>query len=355
MKQARKGIDRRAFLAQCAGAAALSGVASRAFADDPLDALMDDGRAGQFGQDFDQASRTIHMPKPTAPMLSPATEEFTQKAIAAYDEIVARGGWPTVPHVDELRVGNRHPSVVDLRQRLSLSGDLDPNAVGAANDIYDSYVEAAIRRFQARHGVTVDGVLRASTLAALNVPAAIRRDQLKVNIARLKTLTTNLGPRYVVVNIPAARVEAIENDVAVSRSEEHTSELQSHVNLVCRLLLEKTKRNLIQAVLDAIYKKWDWDERVCVLGEDVGLKVCVFKATEVLYFFFNVTATTEIYTLSLHDALPICLGHRPCPVDAYRRPRDHARRPGPHRMIRSEEHTSELQSHVISYAVFCLK
>jgi murein L,D-transpeptidase YcbB/YkuD len=157
------------------------------------------------------------MPKATAPMLSPATEQFTQKAIAAYDEIVARGGWPTVPHVDELRVGNRHPSVVDLRQRLSLSGDLDPNAVGAANDIYDSYVDAAMRRFQARHGVTVDGVLRPSTLAALNVSAALRRDQLKVNIARLKTLTTNLGPRYVVVNIPAARVEAIENDVAVSR------------------------------------------------------------------------------------------------------------------------------------------
>src|SRR6202140_5991632 len=152
MKQAghnrsRKGVDRRTFLAHCVGVAALSGLASRAFADDPaLDALIDDGRAGQFGQDFDQASRTIHMPKPTAPTLSPATEQFTQKAIAAYDEIVARGGWPTVPHVDELRVGNRHPSVVDLRQRLSLSGDLDPNAVAAANDIYDSYVEAAMRR-----------------------------------------------------------------------------------------------------------------------------------------------------------------------------------------------------------------
>ena len=51
----------------------------------------------------------------------------------------------------------------------------------------------------------------------MNVPAATRRDQLKVNIERLKTLTTNLGPRYVVVNIPAARVEAIENDVAVQR------------------------------------------------------------------------------------------------------------------------------------------
>ena len=96
-----------------------------------------------------------------------------------------------------------------------MSGDLDPNAVG--NDIYDFYVEAAVRRFQARHGLTTDGLARATTLTAMNVPATTRRDQLKVNICRLKTLTTNLGPRYVVVNIPAARVEAIEHDVAVPR------------------------------------------------------------------------------------------------------------------------------------------
>jgi murein L,D-transpeptidase YcbB/YkuD len=213
----RSALDRRGFLKHFAGAAAVTGtLLGGARAEDAaLDALMGDDQRGPFGTDFDEASRTIHMPKPTAPMLSPATAGITEKAITAYDAIVARGGWPQVPHVDELRVGNRHPSVVDLRQRLSVSGDLDPSAVG--NDIYDSYVEAAVRRFQARHGLTIDGVVRASTLAAMNVPAETRLEQLKVNIERLKTLTTNLGPRYVVVNIPAARVEAIENDVAVSR------------------------------------------------------------------------------------------------------------------------------------------
>src|SRR6267142_7182847 len=55
------------------------------------------------------------------------------------------------------------------------------------------------------------------------------------------------------------------------------------------------------------------------------------------FFFFNDTATTEIYTLSLHDALPISI--RP----SRRMGRDwHSPRRGP----RSEEHTSELQSHV---------
>ena len=105
----------------------------------------------------------------------------------------------------------------ELRARLSISGDLDPHASAVENDTYDSYLEEAVRRFQARHGLTIDGIVHEATFEAINVPAATRRDQLKVNIGRLKTLTGNLGPRYVVCNIPAARIEAIEHDVAVLR------------------------------------------------------------------------------------------------------------------------------------------
>src|ERR1041384_8840333 len=57
-----------------------------------------------------------------------------------------------------------------------------------------------------------------------------------------------------------------------------------------------------------------------------------------LVFFFNDTATTEIYTLSLHDALPIWASNTLC-----MRP-DATRPPMPTRFTRSEEHTSELQS-----------
>src|SRR5256885_11974603 len=57
------------------------------------------------------------------------------------------------------------------------------------------------------------------------------------------------------------------------------------------------------------------------------------------FFFFNDTATTEIYTLSLHDALPIC--HQAVGRRGPTRRHD----PDPlHRLRRSEEHTSELQS-----------
>src|ERR1039457_7733144 len=60
------------------------------------------------------------------------------------------------------------------------------------------------------------------------------------------------------------------------------------------------------------------------------------SVVSLFFFFFNDTATTEIYTLSLHDALPICgrVAGRPPPSDPNADPR----------LARSEEHTSELQS-----------
>src|SRR5215203_7294333 len=60
------------------------------------------------------------------------------------------------------------------------------------------------------------------------------------------------------------------------------------------------------------------------------------------FFFFNDTATTEIYTLSLHDALPISAARRRRARRARRGPARCARGPGGQR--RSEEHTSELLS-----------
>ncbi len=211
--------DRRTFLRRAAGAASFAAAAwstRAAFAEDAaLDALIGDTQRGEFGQGFDEASRTIHMPRASEPTVSAATAQTTEKAIERYGDIVTRGGWPQVPTGGVLHLGDRHPSVPVLRTRLVASGDIDPHAAG--NDIYDSYVQSAVRRFQARHGLTVDGVLHPETLAAMNVPAPVRLAQLKVNVTRLRGLSANLSPRYVVANIPAARVEAIENGFAVSR------------------------------------------------------------------------------------------------------------------------------------------
>src|SRR5256885_16314032 len=73
------------------------------------------------------------------------------------------------------------------------------------------------------------------------------------------------------------------------------------------------------------------------------------------FFFFNDTATTEIYTLSLHDALPIwrsaCARRSP-----RRRKGSRRRRTGEQHAIEDRKSTRLNSSHlVISYAVFCLK
>src|SRR5947208_15240955 len=69
------------------------------------------------------------------------------------------------------------------------------------------------------------------------------------------------------------------------------------------------------------------------------------------FFFFNDTATTEIYTLSLHDALPILEPHR-----SEGRARGEARRLREHGRRLDRKSTRLNSSHqIISYAVFCLK
>src|SRR5258707_7246815 len=70
------------------------------------------------------------------------------------------------------------------------------------------------------------------------------------------------------------------------------------------------------------------------------------EATILLFFFFNDTATTEIYTLSLHDALPIFrqLSHGTCLLSPGRISLGRGRLCRGRGFARSEEHTSELQS-----------
>jgi len=211
------GPDRRAFLSLLGGSlAAGSALVRRAGAQDAtLQALIEQNQRREIGQEFDAASRTIHMPEASLPTLAPSTMHSTELAVGQYEGILARGGWPTVPPVDRLRLGNRHPSVVPLRKRLIVAGDLEANA--GDTDIFDSYVEAAVRRFQARHGITVDGIVRKATFDRLNIACDVRLAQLKTNVERLRELTGHLGNRFVVTNIPAAQIEAIEDGVAVSR------------------------------------------------------------------------------------------------------------------------------------------
>src|SRR5277367_5882733 len=132
------------------------------------------------------------------------------------------------------------------------------------------------------------------------------------------------------------------------RSEEHTSELQSHHDLVCRLLLEKKKHGgaedaSVQTRLIPI---------PVLHGEGSGARAA---SGDPEVFFFNDTATPEIYTLSLHDALPICRGRFFLGVVTYFGTGKKKFTPTTQRPQRDRKSTRLNSSHItISYAVFGL-
>src|SRR6476469_10633258 len=82
---------------------------------------------------------------------------------------------------------------------------------------------------------------------------------------------------------------------------------------------------------------------------------CLAFLRSSFFFFFNDTATTEIYTLSLHDALPICTRRQRTIAAMKRRPRVVLARPP--RLAPADRKSTRLNSshRCISYAVFCLK
>ncbi|MCW2284868.1 murein L,D-transpeptidase YcbB/YkuD [Rhodoblastus acidophilus] len=175
---------------------------------------MDSGQA-EWAQTYDSVAR-LSVTRSTTPLLSPRTLSATEQAIEQYRRIVANGGWGRVPGAaGSLKLGASGPAVAALRKRLIVTGDLDPAAT--TSGVYDSYVEAAVRRFQARHGLIETGVVNQSTLDAMNVPADYRLKQLETNIVRLRSFSANLGDRFVTANIPAALVETVENDTVATR------------------------------------------------------------------------------------------------------------------------------------------
>ncbi len=209
-------LSRRAFL-RSAAAGGLVAVAGSAFADDlDLQSVIDAPRRGDWDDQFDaKAMSSAAAVASNNPIFGPEAIPNIQQAIVKYQEIVAQGGWPQVNPTQKLQLGVADPSVQVLRKRLMVSGDL-PQATGISN-AYDSYVAAAVKRFQARHGLPLDGVIGDFTLKAMNVPADIRLMQLQTNLKRLQEVKGDLGQRYVMVNIPAAYIEAVENGRVVQR------------------------------------------------------------------------------------------------------------------------------------------
>jgi len=161
------------------------------------------------------APAIAHVSSSPIPTLDEGTARRTADAVLTYTALQVRGGWPTLPASVKIGPGAKGPDVALLRQRLAVTEDLPADQI--AGEVYDDAVAAAVRHFQARHGLPETGSIGPATLAALNVPVAVRLHQLAASIDRLAAMDVTFAESYVVVNLPSAVAEAVEGDHVARR------------------------------------------------------------------------------------------------------------------------------------------
>jgi L,D-transpeptidase YcbB len=123
-----------------------------------------------------------------------------KKALAAYKKLSGTPSPPPIPPGPSLRLGDQDNRVSMARDRLIFWGDRPATPKPKTPALFGSALDTALRRFQARHGMSVDGVLGAKTLMALNCPVADRLSQIEINMERWRWMPHQLGTQYILVN-----------------------------------------------------------------------------------------------------------------------------------------------------------
>ena len=138
-----------------------------------------------------------------------------REALRAYRALAAAGGWSPISDGPTMKLGLDDPRVPALRYRLTVTGDLAGDLQPPApplNLAFDAELEAAVKRFQERHGLTADGAVGPGTRAALNVPVSARIDQIRINLERARWVMHELHGEFVLVNVAGFDVSYFRDD-----------------------------------------------------------------------------------------------------------------------------------------------
>lgn len=141
-----------------------------------------------------------------------ALYKYMKKTLAHYRGLAKSSviALPPIAKGVKVDINAAYPAAPQLRALLLLLGD-DPGPAPATDGIYTAQLAAAVKRFQARHGLLDDGILGRDTVAAMNTPLASRVRQLELTLERLRWLPDFSNGPIVAVNLPAFRLWAINN------------------------------------------------------------------------------------------------------------------------------------------------
>jgi murein L,D-transpeptidase YcbB/YkuD len=163
----------------------------------------------------EQVGRVVGAKDPVAAVEAEKPDHFIYKglvgALARMREIEKNGGWPAVPAGKAIKPGAADPRVPRVRARLAVSGELDPGAASDSSRRYDPKLAEAVKLFQSRHRLGEDGIIDKPTLEAMNVTAAERAAQVRVNLERARWVLGGLKDDFVLVNLPAFKAYLIQD------------------------------------------------------------------------------------------------------------------------------------------------
>ena len=151
------------------------------------------------------------------PMVSTSSPGAMANAISRYEAIAAQGGWGTIS-TRGLAKGDDGDAVVALKRRLIAEGYLSADSLSGDTGVwYTAVVERAVAQYQANNGLAVTGNVDKTTVNALNVPVARRLATMRANVPRLQEYSKGLANRYIIVNVPALQLEAVNSNTVFSR------------------------------------------------------------------------------------------------------------------------------------------
>lgn len=122
-----------------------------------------------------------------------------KKALNRYIDIKRSGGWEKIDKsFFILKKGDKDPEIIKIKKRLQITDDY---SCADFNEIFDECLEDAVKRFQKRHGIKIDGVIGPNTLKMLNISVDKKIEIIKLNIERLRWLLDE-DEDFILVNIP---------------------------------------------------------------------------------------------------------------------------------------------------------
>ena len=159
-----------------------------------------------------QAVRQPHL-KDELNRLIPNTPEYNQliETLAQYQAYAEQGSWQKIPSSKLLRVNTDHSSIALIRARLAYEAPLLTLSASDNARYYDQQLEQAVKNFQTKYNLKIDGVIGRDTIDAMNISAQDRVKQIQIALERHRWMPKELGPRYLMINLASYQLSAIEN------------------------------------------------------------------------------------------------------------------------------------------------